>query len=113
MLRLFPYDLVLMDCQMPYRNGQAAAIEIRKRDPPGRHTPVVAMTAETGVDCLDDCLASGMDDILLKPIRREKTDGNVAAAGCPQAGRSVSRWVAPPGVDEAGERPGERVPLIP
>jgi len=72
MVRLFPYDLVLMDCQMPSRNGQAAAIEIRKREPPGRHTPVVAMTAETGMDCLDDCLASGMDDILLKPVRREQ-----------------------------------------
>jgi CheY-like chemotaxis protein len=72
MLRLLPYDLVLMDCQMPSRNGQEAAIEIRKREPPGRHTPIVAMTAETGADCLDDCLASGMDDILLKPVRREK-----------------------------------------
>jgi signal transduction histidine kinase/CheY-like chemotaxis protein len=72
MLRLLPYDLVLMDCQMPFMNGQEAAIEIRKREPPDRRTPIVAMTAETGADCLDDCLASGMDDILLKPVRREK-----------------------------------------
>jgi CheY-like chemotaxis protein len=72
MLRLLPYDLVLMDCQMPFMNGQEAAMEIRKREPPDRRTPIVAMTAETGADCLDDCLASGMDDILLKPVRREK-----------------------------------------
>jgi CheY-like chemotaxis protein len=72
MLRLLPYDLVLMDCQMPFMNGQEAATEIRKREPPDRRTPIVAMTAETGADCLDDCLASGMDDILLKPVRREK-----------------------------------------
>jgi signal transduction histidine kinase/PleD family two-component response regulator len=72
MLRLLPYDLVLMDCQMPFMNGQEAAIEIRKREPPDRRTPIVAMTAETGADCLDDCLASGMDDILFKPVRREK-----------------------------------------
>jgi CheY-like chemotaxis protein len=72
MLRLLPYDLVLMDCQMPFMNGQEAAIEIRKREPPDHRTPIVAMTAETGATCLDDCLASGMDDILLKPVRREK-----------------------------------------
>jgi CheY-like chemotaxis protein len=72
MLRLLPYDLVLMDCQMPLMNGQEAAMEIRKREPPDRRTPIVAMTAETGADCLNDCLASGMDDILLKPVRREK-----------------------------------------
>ena len=72
MLRLLPYDLVLMDCQMPLMNGQEATVEIRKREPPDRRTPIVAMTAETSADCLDDCLASGMDDVLLKPVRREK-----------------------------------------
>jgi CheY-like chemotaxis protein len=71
MLLLLPYDLVLMDCQMPFMNGPEAAIEIRQREPPDRHTPIIAMTAETGAECLDDCLASGMDDILLKPIRME------------------------------------------
>ena len=60
-----------MDCQMPLMSGQEAATEIRKREPPGNHTPIVAMTAETGADCLDRCLASGMDDLLLKPIRME------------------------------------------
>ncbi len=72
MVRLLPYDLVLMDCQMPFMNGQEAAIEIRKREPPDHHTPIIAMTAETGAHCLDGCLASGMDDLLLKPIRMEE-----------------------------------------
>ena len=72
MLRLLSYDLVLMACQMPLMNGQQAAIEIRKREPPERRTPIIAVTAETGAACLDDCLASGMDDILLKPVRREQ-----------------------------------------
>ena len=72
MLRLLPYDLVLMDCQMPLLDGQEAAREIRKCEPPDRRTPIVAMTSETGADGLDDCLASGMDDILLKPVRREE-----------------------------------------
>jgi CheY-like chemotaxis protein len=71
MLRL-PYDLVLMDCQMPFMNGQEAASQIRQREPADRHTPIIAMTTETGADCVAGCLASGMDDILLKPIRREE-----------------------------------------
>ncbi|MCX6633295.1 MAG: ATP-binding protein [Candidatus Solibacter sp.] len=68
---LLPYDLVLMDCQMPIMNGREATAEIRKREPAGRHTAIIAMTAETGAECLDGCLASGMDDTLLKPIRME------------------------------------------
>jgi CheY-like chemotaxis protein len=72
MLLTLPYDLVLMDCRMPLMNGLEAANEIRKREPGDRRTPIVAMTAETGVACLDDCLASGIDDILLKPVRIEK-----------------------------------------
>jgi len=71
MLLMLPYDVVLMDCQMPFMSGPEAAIEIRRREPPDRHTPIIAMTAETGADCLDDCLACGMDDILLKPVRME------------------------------------------
>jgi CheY-like chemotaxis protein len=71
MLLLLPYDLVLMDCQMPIMSGQDAAAEIRKRESPDKRTPIVAMTAEIGADCLDRCLASGMDDTLLKPIRME------------------------------------------
>jgi CheY-like chemotaxis protein len=72
MLRLKTYDLVLMDWQTPSTGGREAAIEIRKGEPPDRHTPMIAMTAESSADCLDDCLASGMDDILCKPIRMEE-----------------------------------------
>jgi CheY-like chemotaxis protein len=71
MMSVLSYDLVLMDCHMPFMNGQEAAFEIRKREPPDRHTPIVAMTAETTADCLDRCLVSRMDDLLLKPIRLE------------------------------------------
>jgi CheY-like chemotaxis protein len=71
MLRLKTYDLVLMDWQTPSTGVREAAIEIRKGEPPDRRTPIIAMTAETSADCLDDCLASGMDDILRKPIRME------------------------------------------
>jgi CheY-like chemotaxis protein len=94
MLLTLPYDLVLMDCQMPLMDGLDAAIEIRKREPPDRHTAIVAMTAETGADFLDDCLASGIDDILVKPVRIEELraavlrwlpSGPVPPAGIPRA----------------------------
>jgi CheY-like chemotaxis protein len=72
MLRLFPYDLVLMDCEMSIMSGQDAAIEIRKRELPERRTPIIAMTVEAGAECLDGWLAGEMDDMLLKPIRMEE-----------------------------------------
>ena len=60
-----------MDWQAPSTSGQEAAHEIRKGEPPDRHTPIIAMTVESGTDCVNGCLASGVDDILLKPIRME------------------------------------------
>ena len=67
MLRSKAYDLVLMD----WPGGQEAAVEIRKGESPDRRIPIIAMTVESSADCLDGCLASGMDDILRKPIRME------------------------------------------
>ena len=69
MVRLRPYDLVLMDCQMPLMDGLEAALEIRRHEPPERHVPIIAMSAENGADRLDRYLAAGVDDLLQKPIR--------------------------------------------
>ena len=69
-LEKFPYDLVLMDVQMPEMDGLEAAGVIR--DPASavldHAVPIIALTAHAMKKDRDRCLDAGMDDILIKPI---------------------------------------------
>jgi len=62
-----PYDIVLMDMQMPVMDGHEATREIRS-DPRYDSLPVIAMTAQAMAEERDQCLAEGMNDHITKPI---------------------------------------------
>lgn len=75
-----PYDLVLMDIQMPQLDGIEATKRIRVHEAGtgGHHTPILALTANTLVEDRYACFEAGMNGFLIKPLDREKLDEALA-----------------------------------
>ncbi|MFI5286957.1 MAG: response regulator [Candidatus Dormibacteria bacterium] len=89
-----PYAAILMDCQMPGMDGFAASMEIRRREPTGRHVPIIAVTADAMAGDKEKCLAAGMDGYLSKPVK----SGDLADL--------LTFWVPKDGVPDTSAPPG-------
>jgi signal transduction histidine kinase/CheY-like chemotaxis protein len=83
MLRTLPYDAVFMDCQMPEMDGYEAAREIRRREKPGQHIAIIAMTAEALAGAREQCVSAGMDDYIAKPVMLRDLS------------RAIEKWLVP------------------
>lgn len=76
-----PYDLVLMDIQMPRLDGIETTKQIRAHEArqSGRRTPILALTANTLVEDRYACFEAGMDGFLIKPLDRDKLEEALAS----------------------------------
>ena len=99
-----PYDLVLMDVQMPEMDGVEATRRILERWPDGERPWIVAMTAEVMQGDREGFLAAGMNDYVAKPIRPQEL---VAAVR-----RAPSRAGLEPSMNGDGARPAVDVAVL-
>jgi signal transduction histidine kinase len=75
-----PFDLILMDVQMPGMDGLEATHAIRQQEAVrGGHTRIVALTANVLREDVDRCLEAGMDGHIGKPFRVEEIRGLLTA----------------------------------
>jgi PAS domain S-box-containing protein len=82
-----PFDLILMDGQMPEMDGYQATAEIRRRErASGEHIHIIAVTAHAMKDDREACLAAGMDDYVSKPIDPEQLQERLEAVPAGAAG---------------------------
>jgi PAS domain S-box-containing protein len=91
------YSLILMDCQMPELDGLQATRAIREFEAGcDRHTPIVAMTAQSTSEDRERCLSVGMDDYMTKPVTTKKLQDMLQKwAGCKASAPAPTPCQAP------------------
>lgn len=67
-LRRQPYDVILMDVQMPVMDGIEATVQIQREWKQDRRPRVIALTAGVTAEEVQNCRSAGMDDFLVKPL---------------------------------------------
>jgi CheY-like chemotaxis protein len=75
--RTMPFDLILMDMQMPRMDGLAASREIRAHSALNAATPIVALSANVLPDQIAACRSAGMNDHIGKPISPQELIGKI------------------------------------
>jgi two-component system, sensor histidine kinase and response regulator len=85
-----PFDLILMDIQMPKMNGSEATALIRERQrATGIYVPIIAMTAHALTGDRERCLEAGMDDYISKPATQQQLLRVIEAHAPKPAGETV------------------------
>lgn len=72
------YDLLLLDLGLPDLDGYEVTRQIRKSENENTHLPIVAITAFVSENELNKCFAVGMDDIVIKPVKRDHLQQTIA-----------------------------------
>lgn len=80
LLRRQPFDLVLMDCEMPVMDGYEASrrIQAMRASREIADIPVVALTANTRTEDVGRCFQAGMDDYIAKSLLRDRWKPEIA-----------------------------------
>lgn len=84
-----PYDLVLMDLQMPEMDGLEATRTLRTLVTPNRLPYLMALTANAREDDRQACIEAGMHDFISKPIQLEKLAGGLTRAHAWKSQRNI------------------------
>lgn len=112
------YDLILMDIEMPHMDGFASTRAIRELEKrlrgsdagsPGRHTPIIAMTAHAIPGFREKCMDTGMDDFIAKPVKRDALIAMVekwAGSHCAQGMEGPADPEEKPNADNPGSSGG-------
>ncbi len=90
-----PYDLVLMDMQMPEMDGVEASRQVRARSGDAARPWIVAMTANVMPDDRAECLRAGMNDFLAKPVVASALATALRACPAPRSPRSEVSPIQP------------------